>query len=42
MINRLNNRSECILIIVGYSSLFYLKKLYTKNINDNTKSMDRK
>ena len=42
MINRLNNRNEWILIIVGYSSLFYLKNLYDKSINDSAKSMDRK
>lgn len=36
------NKCEWVCIVIGYSSLYTLKKIYTKNINDNTKSMDRK
>ena len=40
---RFSNRTEWIFIILGYSSLYYLKNLYLNNINgsENTNIMDR-
>ena len=40
---RFSNRSELIIIIVGYSSLYYLKNLYSNNINGckDSNTLDR-